>query len=218
MESRSAEAIFTDLETLGYDALEMIRKEAFTPNINKSLRTWGISDASLMIKRSGTHIRNYLKKNNKYPDSSGIKKLLKFSLSEINEIRANFKTSPPHSDNPAIIAFANLERMLAIRHWTILIHRNLLLWRLSTFKSTERTYSGFPSEWGFLHSAYCGLDGCRFLNGHGPWYSSMGTSQHGRFFTLSGQAASGRTLAGAPFTATSIQMSCIKTGLQSCLS
>ncbi|MCK4608200.1 MAG: AAA family ATPase [Gammaproteobacteria bacterium] len=109
--SQTAE-IFSAFEANGVKALDIIRKRVFTPDLRKTLRTWGITEACEMVGRSVQTIRE-LEKAKKIPspsvDSSTNRRI--YTLEHINKLREYFGTKPskPQNSDPAIIAFANFK-------------------------------------------------------------------------------------------------------------
>ncbi len=109
--SKPAE-IFSAFEKNGIKALDIIRKRAFTPEMQKTLRTWGITEACEMIGRSLQTLRD-LEKTKKIPlpqiDSATKRRV--YTLKHINTLRDYFKTRPskPKNSHPAIIAFTNFK-------------------------------------------------------------------------------------------------------------
>lgn len=104
--------IFTAFENNGSKALDIIRRNAFNPDQQKILRSWGITDACRMIGRSLQTLRD-LEKEGKIPPSkidvdSGRRT---YTLSDINELRTYFGTRPgkPNATATAILAVANFK-------------------------------------------------------------------------------------------------------------
>lgn len=108
----NAKHVFSAFESNGVKALNIIRKRAFTPDLQKKLRTWGINDACKMIDRSRKTIYD-LEKENKIPtpkiDPETGRKL--YSLEHINTLRDFFNTRPrkPNNAETAIIAVTNFK-------------------------------------------------------------------------------------------------------------
>ena len=82
---------FAAFETNGVKALDIIRKRAFTPDLRKTLRTWGITEACEMIGRSVQTIRD-LEKAKKIPSpriDPGTSRRV-YTLEHINKLREYF--------------------------------------------------------------------------------------------------------------------------------
>ncbi len=107
----TAKEIFESLEEIGGEAINLLRRQAFTPNLNKTLRNWGITEVSSLVGRSDTYIREQEKTNQTIKKQLENKKRKRYSLPQINLLRKTFATSPHknNEDEPAIIAFANFK-------------------------------------------------------------------------------------------------------------
>lgn len=107
-----ASTIFEKFELNGSKALDVFRKRAFNPDNRKTLRTWGINDASEMVGRSRKTIFD-LEKENKLPpaeiDEHSGRRV--YSLQHINTLRTYFGTKPskPAGSDPAVIAVTNFK-------------------------------------------------------------------------------------------------------------
>jgi chromosome partitioning protein len=107
-----ASEIFEKFELNGSKALEVFRRRAFNPETQKTLRTWGINDASNMVGRSRKTIFD-LEKDHKLPpaaiDSSSGRRI--YTLKHINFLRNYFHTKPakPIGLDPAVIAVTNFK-------------------------------------------------------------------------------------------------------------
>jgi chromosome partitioning protein len=107
-----ASNIFEKFELNGSKALEIFRRRAFNPDTQKSLRTWGINDASLLVGRSRKTIFD-LEKENKLPsaeiDAESGRRV--YTLKHINFLRNYFGTKPskPSGSDPAVIAVTNFK-------------------------------------------------------------------------------------------------------------
>ncbi len=108
----NAKQIFSAFESNGSKALDIIRKRAFTPELEKKLRSWGVNDVCKMIGRSRKTLAD-AEKDNKVPlpqiDAVSKKKL--YTLDHINLLRNYFGTRPtkPSHADAAIIAVANFK-------------------------------------------------------------------------------------------------------------
>jgi len=107
-----ASNIFEKFETNGSKALEVFRKRAFNPETQKTLRTWGINDASLMVGRSRKTIVDLEKENKLRPaevDTTSRRRV--YTLNHINYLRSHFGTKPsrPAGSDPAVIAVTNFK-------------------------------------------------------------------------------------------------------------
>lgn len=104
--------LFKQFSENGAKALDIIRETAYSPDSSKTLRRWGILEASTMVGRSAQHIRTQ-EKEDKLPKPQYIDENNRkfYSLDEINAIRHHFGTKPhkPEQSDPAIIAFANFK-------------------------------------------------------------------------------------------------------------
>ncbi len=107
-----AKKIFEVFEDRGSKTLERMQQRAFTPDLEKTLRTWGIKDTSKFVGRSRTTITD-LEKENKLPitsltSDSGRKA---YTLEHINKLREHFSTRPRKGEHcePAILAVANFK-------------------------------------------------------------------------------------------------------------
>ena len=107
----TAKEIFETLEKLGDEALDLLRQQAFTPEIKKTLRHWGITEASQMIGCSDTYIREKEKRGSIPKPSGKSKRGRQYNLTEINKIRESLSRLPTkeEADETAIIAFANFK-------------------------------------------------------------------------------------------------------------
>lgn len=107
-----AGSVFEEFEINGSRALNIIRKRAFDPESQKTLRTWGINEASEMVGRSRKTISS-LEKEGKLPsakmDSISGKRF--YTLEHINLLRDHFGTRPskPIDSDPAVIAVTNFK-------------------------------------------------------------------------------------------------------------
>lgn len=107
-----AATIFEKFELNGSKALEVFRRRAFNPDSQKTLRTWGINDASVMVGRSRKTIFD-LEKENKLPaaqiDTESGRRV--YTLKHINFLRSYFNTKPskPSGSDPAVIAVTNFK-------------------------------------------------------------------------------------------------------------
>src|SRR5580704_6978303 len=107
-----ASNIFEKFELNGSKALEIFRRRAFNPDTQKSLRTWGINDASLLVGRSRKTIFD-LEKENKLPsaeiDAESGRRV--YTLKHINFLRNYFGTKPskPSGSDPAVISVTNFK-------------------------------------------------------------------------------------------------------------
>lgn len=106
----NAQQIFEKLEELGDQALQILREQAFTPNITKVLKTFTISQVSELVGRSDTYIRNQEKLPD-FPKGTQGKKGREYTLEQVNEIRKFLNISPHKSndDEPVIISYANFK-------------------------------------------------------------------------------------------------------------
>lgn len=102
--------IFSAMEENGNQALKIMQEKAFTPDLAKTLRTWGIKDASEMIGRSRKTVSD-LEKTGTFPklktDPRTGRKL--YTLHDINLRREHFGTRPckPSGTNPFILGVIN---------------------------------------------------------------------------------------------------------------
>lgn len=96
------------------DAFNKFRRNALSPEENKVLREWGISDTASMVNRTPQTIRN-LEESGKIPKARLVKKGKReervYNLQEINHIRdvLGVRLSKPEGIPPAIISFANFK-------------------------------------------------------------------------------------------------------------
>lgn len=109
----NASEIFKELATHGEKALDLIREVSYSPKKNKSLRDWGVIEASQMVGRSAQYIRQ-AEKSKKLPapnlNQNGSRRA--YTLAAINKMREFFGTKPSKSndsDPTAILAFANFK-------------------------------------------------------------------------------------------------------------
>lgn len=110
--SSLAANIFEKFELNGSRALEVFRKRAFNPDTQKSLRTWGINDASLMVGRSRKTIFDLEKENKLTPaEIDAVSGRRVYTLKHINYLRHYFGTKPskPSGSAPAVIAVTNFK-------------------------------------------------------------------------------------------------------------
>lgn len=109
---KTAVEIFDELATQGSKAIEIFNSSAFSPEISKTLRTWGISEVSEMVGRTPQYIRN-LEQTGALPqpqiDSKSKRRV--YTLEAINMMREKFGTAPKKlsKDETSIIAFANFK-------------------------------------------------------------------------------------------------------------
>ncbi len=106
----TAKEVFESLESIGDQALDLLREQAFIPGSTKKLRTWGITEAAQMVGRTTQSLRTQEKKG-KIPESIPGRKGRAYSLEDINKIRDYFGTRNQRAeqDETAIIAFANFK-------------------------------------------------------------------------------------------------------------
>lgn len=110
--SSSANNVFRKFADNGMEALDIIRKTAYSPNQRKELRHWGIMDVSEMVSRSANYIRSQ-EKAEKLPqpiiDASTNRR--SYRLEDINHLRDFFETRPIKGGNnePCILAFTNFK-------------------------------------------------------------------------------------------------------------
>lgn len=106
----NAQQIFEKLEELGDQALQILREQAFTPNITKILKSFTISQVSELVGRSDTYIRNQ-EKLPEFPKGTQGKKGREYTLEQVNEIRKFLNILPHKSidDEPVIISYANFK-------------------------------------------------------------------------------------------------------------
>lgn len=103
---------FSAFEENAEKALEAIRRNAFNPAAQKTLRTWGIVDAAKMIDRTPQLLRD-AEKEGRIPsptlDPDTGRKI--YTLEDINKLRDYFGTRPkkPSGANPCILAVANFK-------------------------------------------------------------------------------------------------------------
>lgn len=107
-----ANNIFEQFEKNGSKALNVFRRRAFNPDTEKTLRTWGINEASEMVGRSRKTIFD-LEKENKLPAPviDPVTKRRVYSLKHINFLRTYFGTKPsrPKGTDPVVIAVTNFK-------------------------------------------------------------------------------------------------------------
>lgn len=106
--------IFDALYTATSNVYQKLREIAFSPNQNKELLKWGITDAAKMVGRTPQRIRA-LEENGELPKPEVIKKGRRedriYSLAHINKLRDHFGTRPskPQGEKAKVVAFANFK-------------------------------------------------------------------------------------------------------------
>lgn len=103
---------FAKFESLGSKALELMRKKAFSPQEEKLLRTWTITETAGIIGKSTQTIREHQKNNPELmPQTASDSNKKLYSLKDINKLRIHFGCAPrkPLSHPPSIIAFTNFK-------------------------------------------------------------------------------------------------------------
>lgn len=109
-----ASELIKELYKKGSRSLELFRLNAVTPNEIKTLKEWGIYDASRMVGRTPQTLRN-LEEQGKIPEARKVKngKRLErvYSLKEINHLREVFKSRPskPEEAQAVIMGIANFK-------------------------------------------------------------------------------------------------------------
>ena len=100
--------IFSDLSDQGIKALDIVRKESFSPQTKKTLKTWGISEVSGLVGRSSNYIRQ---QENEKKIPAPITKANKrvYTLEEIENLRKYFKTNKNSKNKCCTISFANFK-------------------------------------------------------------------------------------------------------------
>jgi len=103
---------FARFERLGSQAMELMRKKSFSPQEEKRLRCWTITEVSDLIGKSTQTIREHQKKKEDLKPSiiKSNKKSL-YTIQDINQLRDHFECSPrkPENSPPCIVAFTNFK-------------------------------------------------------------------------------------------------------------
>ena len=87
--------LFKTLEINGEKALKIIKDQAFNPETTKTLKTWGINDASNLIGKSRQTIIDSEGKNNIPKANINISTGRRFyTLEDINNLREFYSTLP----------------------------------------------------------------------------------------------------------------------------
>ena len=109
-----AKELFKILYQNASTAMSQLRQAALSPNTEKVLREWGISDAARMVGRTPQTLRTYEDKN-KISKARTVMKGKReeriYNLKEINLLRETFKTRPnkPSGAPPLILAITNFK-------------------------------------------------------------------------------------------------------------
>jgi chromosome partitioning protein len=110
--TKQTSEIFKELASQGEKALDLIREVSYSPDQKKSLRQWGVIEASEMVGRSAQYIRQAEKsKKLPSPNFNSNSSRRSYSLAAVNKMREFFGTRPIKGKNsdPAVIAFANFK-------------------------------------------------------------------------------------------------------------
>lgn len=111
---KTADVVFKKLFEAGAKAFKGLRDTAISPETEKKLREWGISDTAEMVGRTSQTLRN-LEEAGKIPTARLVHKGKRservYNLTEINKLRDLFNTRPkkPSTSIPAIIGFINFK-------------------------------------------------------------------------------------------------------------
>ena len=115
---------FATLEKNGSEGMKIIKNRAVSPNLEKTLRTWGQSDVIDMVGRSRKSISD-LENEGKLPvaERNPNNNWKVYSLENINKIRDYFKTRPirPHGSKAAKIVVANFKGGVSKTTTTVLL-------------------------------------------------------------------------------------------------
>lgn len=109
-----AKQIIEELYQSGAKSLEALRMSSVSPNSEKMLREWGISEAAQMIGKTAQTLRN-TEKEKKVPPArqvlNGKRYERVYSLADINKLRDFFGTRPtkPKNGETAVIAMTNFK-------------------------------------------------------------------------------------------------------------
>lgn len=108
----NAKQTFEAFEQNGSKAIDIIRKRAFTPDLEKKLKSWGVNDACEMIGRSRKTLMD-AEKEGKVPQPTidEVTKRKSYSLEDINRLRDYFGTRPskPTKIAASVIAISNFK-------------------------------------------------------------------------------------------------------------
>ncbi len=127
-----AKELFAKLYASSSDALVKFQSTALSPNKEKKLKEWGITDAGAMIGRTPQSIR-VLEDQGKIPQARKIQKSKKeervYSLGEINHIRDFLGTRPrkPKNVPPLTIAITNFKGGVTKSTTAITVAQNFAL-------------------------------------------------------------------------------------------
>ena len=127
-----AKELFKKLYQNASNAMSQLREEALSPNTEKVLREWGISDVARMIGRTSQTLRTY-EDQGKIPKARKVMKGKReervYNLKEINTLREVFKTRPkkPNHSPPLILAITNFKGGATKSTQSIHISQNLAL-------------------------------------------------------------------------------------------
>lgn len=147
---------FRLFEENGEKALTAIRKKAFTPTAEKTLRTWGSIEAAKMIGRTPQSIRDAEKEGRIPPapiDPITNRKI--YSLEHINTLRDHFGTRPkkPENTDPCIIAMVNFKggvwkttESIDLSHYLALQGYRVLLIDCDSQGSTTQSFGYIPDS------------------------------------------------------------------------
>jgi chromosome partitioning protein len=107
-----AKAIFDTFEKNGSKALEIARARSYQPNSQKTLRTWGVNEASELVGKTRQSILE-AEKLKKIPPAKTHEETGRrlYTLEDINMLRQHFKTMPIKPDNAesVVITTANFK-------------------------------------------------------------------------------------------------------------
>jgi chromosome partitioning protein len=104
--------LFKTLEINGEKALKIIKDQAFNAEKTKTLKTWGINDASTLIGKSRQTIIDSEEKNNVPKAKINIDTGRRFyTLEDINNLRRFYSTLPtkPKNSDACVISVANFK-------------------------------------------------------------------------------------------------------------
>lgn len=108
----NAKQTFEAFEQNGSKAIDIIRKRAFTPDLEKKLKSWGVNDACEMIGRSRKTLLDAEKEGKVPPPSiDEVTKRKVYSLDDINNLRDYFGTRPskPTKSAASVLAVTNFK-------------------------------------------------------------------------------------------------------------
>lgn len=148
--------LFSALEENGTHALDLVQKKNFSPNLQKTLRTWGAKDAADLVGKNRGDIY-HLEEKGVFPQPEiNPKNNRKFyTLQDINRMRDYFNTRPSKPQNASAMQLAIMnykggvgksETSISLSHYFALKGYRVLLIDLDNQASSTHSFGYIPDR------------------------------------------------------------------------